>query len=1219
MKFLKYTKIICVFLLCLCTTQVQAQQDNEDVIALLTHSQQVQIHQQVTQAILKLEERTLYPLYNQGSRFSSVQFLDKIFDVVFPQLIASDQSNLCLFGGWPSHRQGLCHVPWSSPGRAVSQSRNLTSYGRDNACGHQAQFRCNPHFFGPGLAPELVPESMGRVNGHRNNTQPYQAGICVDISQGYEGLSRKCHEASQQLDQIRKDNNLPEWRESEFFRTEVVDALDEYRGIINNVCTDQSHHQASTYVCNSLNEALSLNFTANRLREIATINDEECDDCEQYAPREPVNRCLESPEQHLSNTNRFMERLQSDAYCRFSHVQAIDEESLGQLMGDLDAPTCAREIASTLGSRLSQGPTPSAIYFYGHNGERLGQIRTIIDPNLDASELVSSLQVEASEERYGSGLRELCNLSSCPREVHPELEGIYAELEELQADPQCNFGRLQLVDIASQSQEHYSFSNCRLSIGGELASEGLEPWRDQALQVGLYHLDASNQIVQSLPLELRAGGRLNLSADQKRSLCGLQSRFGMEPDVVLQQEHEDLLSVIEAFRNQTSFESLWDVSLGEDQSLQITGLEANELEQLQQYLDFMLSEEGTIDLGNKIRLEGNTLIIAPSAQTLVTTLGDDLPDELRETIASTFQDWPHALHSFSPLTDNLSLQVVPEQREAIQLSLQSNLPSGWQAVSGDSPGEIHIRETPTRPLTSTQVVPPVTEQVPAVQVVDVPENNFCQNHFQNALSQGVNPKALRQALSFYQRNQEMFDNPWISIADYTRNSRERRYHMVNVDTGEVRSYQVSHGSGSVRGVRHGDPNHNGMLDRCTHPASSGAQHNRQNMTRGGFFRTEGTYRSPNNSLARWPAINPGGTHNGVILEGLTEGVNHNARRHSVVMHGAHYNRNGGVMGRSFGCPAFRPQDTQAVLGTINRGALVYSYVGDRCQEDQNIIDESIPDWELMCDGSASGTQLVLESAASSGSQLAPAQSPRPVARPERETPEVESPTSEDPISELAPATSLIPAPRPEGLVQAVATPRPIGEPAREYRSSERGNLVRQIIAGGPDAFATTRVQINGSCFEVMNDSPTLADGTYVPFTYVEAEQMARQWGWQIPNLPQARAIRQFAEREGVVFPAITRSNDTVAQREASIGHLLNDINVRGGGRVGDMRSRAEQGRERLVNGHFKWYVRHNNQYQIYGFRGGANGYYQLNPSGFHSSQSDYVDYSHGVRLLRPCP
>jgi hypothetical protein len=62
------------------------------------------------------------------------------------------------------------------------------------------------------------------------------------------------------------------------------------------------------------------------------------------------------------------------------------------------------------------------------------------------------------------------------------------------------------------------------------------------------------------------------------------------------------------------------------------------------------------------------------------------------------------------------------------------------------------------------------------------------------------------------------------------------------------------------------------------------------MTRGGFFKTSGTYSSPNHSLDEWPAIFEGRDQNGVRVDGLTPGVNHNARRQHVVMHGAEYNR-----------------------------------------------------------------------------------------------------------------------------------------------------------------------------------------------------------------------------------------------------------------------------------------------------------------------------------------
>lgn len=188
-----------------------------------------------------------------------------------------------------------------------------------------------------------------------------------------------------------------------------------------------------------------------------------------------------------------------------------------------------------------------------------------------------------------------------------------------------------------------------------------------------------------------------------------------------------------------------------------------------------------------------------------------------------------------------------------------------------------------------------------------------------------------------------------------------------------------------------------------------------------------------------------------------------------------------------------------------------------------------------------------------------------------------------------------------------------------YTHEDRAGLAEQIIANGPDAFGTTEIVMDGRCMEVMNDSPTLPDGTYVPFTHVEATRMAEQWGWQIPTEAQALSIRRFAEENNRVYQGITRDNDHPPQRDRSIAALLNDINERAGNRQGDMAERAQRGRRELINGHFKWYVRDGGRMKIIGLSSnGRNSYYHTGASGAHSSQDGYVDYSHGVRLIRPC-
>lgn len=172
--------------------------------------------------------------------------------------------------------------------------------------------------------------------------------------------------------------------------------------------------------------------------------------------------------------------------------------------------------------------------------------------------------------------------------------------------------------------------------------------------------------------------------------------------------------------------------------------------------------------------------------------------------------------------------------------------------------------------------------------------------------------------------------------------------------------------------------------------------------------------------------------------------------------------------------------------------------------------------------------------------------------------------------------------------------------------SQRRDLVEKIIAEGPDKYGSTLISLsNGSVIEVLNDHVTLKDGTYVPFTFPEARRMAREWGYEIPNEREVRAIAQFAARAGNQFKAITRTpNDNQMLQLRSMNEMMNDSR---------MRQRAQKGRTKLIDGHFKWYT---NTGKIYGFAKGNGRFYQNSPSGAHVGDPDYYDYSHGVRLIK---
>jgi hypothetical protein len=77
-------------------------------------------------------------------------------------------------------------------------------------------------------------------------------------------------------------------------------------------------------------------------------------------------------------------------------------------------------------------------------------------------------------------------------------------------------------------------------------------------------------------------------------------------------------------------------------------------------------------------------------------------------------------------------------------------------------------------------------------------------------------------------------------------------------------------------------------------------------------------------------------HNGysLRLRGLEAGFNDNALERAIVMHGAAYVNPGmihshGRLGRSFGCPAVRPDIARQLIDTIRDGSFVFAYYPDR--------------------------------------------------------------------------------------------------------------------------------------------------------------------------------------------------------------------------------------------------------------------------------------------------
>ncbi|MEJ2308924.1 MAG: murein L,D-transpeptidase catalytic domain family protein [Gammaproteobacteria bacterium] len=168
----------------------------------------------------------------------------------------------------------------------------------------------------------------------------------------------------------------------------------------------------------------------------------------------------------------------------------------------------------------------------------------------------------------------------------------------------------------------------------------------------------------------------------------------------------------------------------------------------------------------------------------------------------------------------------------------------------------------------------------------------------------VNKQALQKAFKYYENNRytrELSDRH-MAIADYTQTALTRRLHIIDLKSGNVKSYQVAHGrrSGPVGGRVHTVSNVVGS-----------------NKTSKGFFKVgfkEGRTRTK-------------GYHY-LPIEGLESanrkvGLPTRLGGRDVIVHTASYVESGG---RSNGCFAIRPQDKRQVFSKL-KGALLYSYAG----------------------------------------------------------------------------------------------------------------------------------------------------------------------------------------------------------------------------------------------------------------------------------------------------
>ena len=145
--------------------------------------------------------------------------------------------------------------------------------------------------------------------------------------------------------------------------------------------------------------------------------------------------------------------------------------------------------------------------------------------------------------------------------------------------------------------------------------------------------------------------------------------------------------------------------------------------------------------------------------------------------------------------------------------------------------------------------------------------------------------------------------PRLAVIDYSKASLEPRLWVFDLASNTLLFHElVAHGQGSGENMARAFSNRDGS-----------------HQTSLGLFRTAGTYQGSNGYSLR--------------MEGLEPGTNDAAMARAIVMHGAPYvnpqtARKQGRLGRSWGCPAVRPEVAKQVIDSLKNGQMIFSYYPD---------------------------------------------------------------------------------------------------------------------------------------------------------------------------------------------------------------------------------------------------------------------------------------------------
>lgn len=177
----------------------------------------------------------------------------------------------------------------------------------------------------------------------------------------------------------------------------------------------------------------------------------------------------------------------------------------------------------------------------------------------------------------------------------------------------------------------------------------------------------------------------------------------------------------------------------------------------------------------------------------------------------------------------------------------------------------------------------------------------------NLSAVGLSSEAFELALKghAFLTKQNRLSNPNIlTIVDFSQTSRNKRMYVIDLENRElVHHTLVAHGRNTGDEFAKKFSNIDGSWQSSL-----------------GFYITKGTNMGASVGFS-------------LIMEGVEKGINDNAQRRQIIVHGAEYAtedfiRNTGRLGRSFGCPAVPPADIRPIVNTIKDGTALFIYYPD---------------------------------------------------------------------------------------------------------------------------------------------------------------------------------------------------------------------------------------------------------------------------------------------------